>query len=356
MNKTLLMSYDFYRYGHGQKYALTLTSNDSKLFQVNFIGFLIQKIEKFRNFKPLYKIIRAFVNLVFFFFGVLYYLVKNKSYTKIHFLDGEYLLIGLLSKFLRAKSIITLHNPSIFTKSNSYSKLISKLYKSLNCTFIVHGEYSKSVVKDYLNGEIVSINYPVSTVNEKKYHNSLKRRKYVSLIGVLRRDKNIFKLIEIFSQLYKYEPTLQFLIAGYPLEYSKEEIRNYISKFKGLENNITLILKYLSNEDYESYLTKTKVLINTYSSDFVSASGPVADAIGYGIPVVVRDIGQVGELVKQHNLGKVIRKFNPESYKDAVLDLLDESKYMSYSENAFSFSKENNWENFKDKHMNIYSK
>lgn len=102
------------------------------------------------------------------------------------------------------------------------------------------------------------------------------------------------------------------IIAGKP---ENEDLANELRKICADADNITLKLGYVSDEDYASYLSKSKYTILNYQGEYSKrSSGVVYDTIFAGVPVVGCRCSAL-QFVEDEGIGyiyKSLEDFNPE--------------------------------------------
>jgi len=86
-------------------------------------------------------------------------------------------------------------------------------------------------------------------------------------------------------------------------------------------------------EDIERWLCKSKIFVLTSDSEGLSLS--MMEAMMCGLPAVVSDVGDLGDLVESGMNGYLVPRRSPESFADRLTDLLsDTHKWQVFSEAA----------------------
>lgn len=116
----------------------------------------------------------------------------------------------------------------------------------------------------------------------------------ISFFGQIRPYKNVFQLIRAYQAL---DDNIDLLIAGNPVHSSLE---NEIRRLSGNFDGISLMLKFIPNEELQYIFKATDLVVIPYQK--VLNSGSVLLSLSYDTPVLVPDCGSMLEL--QHQLGE----------------------------------------------------
>lgn len=132
--------------------------------------------------------------------------------------------------------------------------------------------------------------------------------------GMIRRNKRLPLALRALAALPQ---EFSLHVAGFPAEVPEEEIRSLVRELD-LEDRVRLSLDYLSEEDADRAFADADMLLATHDTRFTSASGPVADARCYGIPVVVPDSGQIAQYVRDTDVGHVASDDSPNGLAESI--------------------------------------
>ncbi len=176
----------------------------------------------------------------------------------------------------------------------------------------------------------------------------------VFFFGFLRPNKGIKCLISSFSKVIKKRKNLILLIVGstirmwskYPVELKRLvkrlNIDNYV-KFTG----------FVPDDEVPALFMISKVIVMPYLRS--TQSGVLHQAVSYATPVIVSDVGGIGNFVKENNVGLVVPPKDVESLTEAILHLLgNERKQEIFRENELKLRRTLSWENVARLHMEIY--
>ena len=200
-------------------------------------------------------------------------------------------------------------------------------------------------------GKKSAYSWQVKKVKEKY---DLEKKDIITFFGFLRPNKGIEYLILSFSEIIKKRKNLILLIAGstvkiwskYPLQLKglvkKLKIDNYV-KFTG----------FVPNNEVPALFVVSKIIVMPYFRSTQSAV--LHQAISCTRPVIVSDVGGIGNFVKQNNIGLVVPPKDVESLTKAILNLLDDKRKLEmFRENELKLREILSWDNIARLHMKIY--
>jgi glycosyltransferase involved in cell wall biosynthesis len=162
---------------------------------------------------------------------------------------------------------------------------------------------------------------PMSEITQRiaRKHFGLPQKKPIILFfGGLRWDKGWDILLKTLP-LIKDE--LYILIAGKPYN----NIENDIIKYKQLLRNpehLILHLKYIPEKDITAYFSAVDAIVLPYRCIFKGTSGVLQRAAAAGKPVIASDVGEIGPVIRENNLGILVKPESPESLAKGILEFL----------------------------------
>lgn len=140
-----------------------------------------------------------------------------------------------------------------------------------------------------------------SKVERFKVPCSLKKYDFC-IVGRLNKDKGIIEVINHFKGK-KYS----VIIAGSP---NNDSFKRDIVKAKENYDNIELQLRYISDDEYKSFLLSSRYCILNYQGDYANrSSGVVFDTIFSGVPVIGRKCEAL-QFVQQEQVGFLYTDIN----------------------------------------------
>jgi glycosyltransferase involved in cell wall biosynthesis len=116
--------------------------------------------------------------------------------------------------------------------------------------------------------------------------------------GLLRAYKGLDVLVRALAEL----PDARLVVAGDPLD-PVEPVRE-LARDVGVDSRIEWRLGFLPDEEVAAVMRNATLVVLPYLR--TDASGVLATAIGHGRPVVVSDVGSLGETVREFGLGEAV--------------------------------------------------
>lgn len=167
------------------------------------------------------------------------------------------------------------------------------------------------VVPDYLYTNTENKN-SFTKYEEKKYD--------FCMIGRMCREKGMLEA----AHFLRNQP-YQVLIAGRP---ENEQLAQEMKDACHNAPNITLIMDYISEEDYKRYLNESRYCILNYSGEYSQrSSGVVFDTLFADVPVIGRECKAL-DFIKQKRLGLLFNNIN-NFVPDVVLSKEKHEQYIN---------------------------
>lgn len=144
----------------------------------------------------------------------------------------------------------------------------------------------------------------------------------VLFFGTILPYKGLDILIDSFAQIASQERDARLVIAGEPLEV----FTPYHQRIEehGIADRVIFDLRYIPFHELPKYFLAADVVAFPYRH--IYQSGVLQLAYGYGRPVVVTDVGGIGEIVAQEHSGLVVPPGDPTALAGAIrLLLLDDA-------------------------------
>lgn len=246
--------------------------------------------------------------------------IKSNDIVHIHMAErGSFYrksIFILTGKLLNRKIIVHFHGAE-FDKfyneecNNLKRKYINYILNKADIN-IALGEEWKNKIEKYSDTEVIVLNNAVYTQDCNAYSNE---NKYITMLGRLEERKGTFDLIDIADNLIEFDNKLKIILAGDGnLQRVKESIAN-----KKYKDNI-ILLGWIDKVKREEVLKKS--LIFTLPSYNEGMPMAILEAMSYGIPVVVTDVGGIPSVVINKENGYLITPGDKENLKLSILDLL----------------------------------
>lgn len=165
-------------------------------------------------------------------------------------------------------------------------------------------------------------------------------------LGILRIDKGLEVLSEAVRKLLRSGASFKLIVAGHPYDYSSQQIENLFWADGLFKDRIRLDLNYVEDENLSKYYESADALILPYNSKYKGSTGPLMKgACTYGLPLILSDQGEMGNLARKHDLGYLFETENSDSLADAIQDFLCSSinERVTKTKNAFELGQLNSW-------------
>lgn len=168
------------------------------------------------------------------------------------------------------------------------------------------------------------------------------KKPIILLFGVLSHRKGLDILLNALSLI---EEEVYVLVAGSFHKSIKEKV---IKKYKQLLQKpeyLILHLGYIKNEDVAKYFLASDAVILPYRRGFKGTSGVLNYASAAGKPVIISNVGEIGDIARENGLGILIEPESPEAIAQGIEKFL--SKSIKWREQiklqASQYVKTNNW-------------
>lgn len=256
-----------------------------------------------------------------------------------------YATLAWFSKKRAMKSLAICHNIIPHEKKPG-DLLLSKLFVRTMDSFIVH---SKSIGEDLVklkhDARFKEIHHPLYESfppgipkKQAKSELKIKASKVIAYFGLIRAYKGLKYLVLAMPIVLK-ELDVHLLIAGEFYE-GKDEILNIIEQ-NGLENHITLIDRFIPNQEVPFYFCAADVMVLPYVT--ATQSGIIQMAYHYNKPVIATEVGGLPEVVPDNRTGFIVPPKKSDALAKAILRFYQEDKEAEFSANIEEEKKKYDW-------------
>lgn len=280
--------------------------------------------------------------------------IKKNSTIHFLYLDPIYAVFSLVSPFIKKKNRVmigTIHH----VPTNRLSLLLLK-HLSRSMHIICHSEYLKRKLHNSGIKNVSHIDYPYFESKklaeiEHKIMLPQKEKVVFSFLGGTRKDKGLDFFLSSLNYIdQEILQKMHILIAGKEDYYKKDYIVERLNKYSV---SSTVRLEFLSDEEYEQYLSQTDVIVLPYTKGFTGNSGPMTEGVKYKKPVIGPRDSNIGYLIEQYKLGYT---FSIENTRSLAYSIMEFMKYgWNPNENSKKFEKKISANSFKNKHKVLYS-
>jgi len=238
----------------------------------------------------------------------------------------------LVKKFLKKKVIVSLHNiveatdldglgikSSMLNLFGSY--LATKFLLNTNKVVVTVSSFISLLNNKYGKTNIVYI--PHGTLG-KKVKNVRTGGKIILTFGFWRENKNLPFLIKVFKELYEKDKELKLIIAGD----SHPNFPSYLKKIRRRYNNLKNVFftGYVPENSLDKIFLSSTVIVLHYATA-TGTSGVVHLAASYGKPVIISDLPEIREIMKEEKLSLIlVPKNDREALKLAIQRIIANKK------------------------------
>ena len=290
------------------------------------------------------------------------------SFDVVHFQGAG---MPLLDQFFlkpltkRLPIVLTVHD----IKSH-YERFVSRdsfLRRSLNIPhcLITHYRDGKKQLIDHwgVEGERVAViphgimtplRHPVGRSEACRKMNLPEESRILLFFGSIRPNKGLDVLLEALNDIRLHDPKILLIVAGaVPRGMSFKNYADIIQKLN-LSENMRTEVNFIPDEDVDNFMAAADIVVLPYVK-FEAQSGVLLRAYAHKKPVVVSDVGAMGELVSSDKVGQVVEPGNPKVLADAVINVLDNSDYFQ-SHYTKQLEEKYSWRNIAEATIRCYEK
>ena len=266
--------------------------------------------------------------------------VKAEKPDVIHFLYGDifYRNFGLSLKHTCAgrPCVVTCHH---IRRSKLHDISLRKISRSINA-FVVHTESLKEDLEAIGLGNVEQITYPefmnIKRINKNEALSALGIKahdedKILLALGGTRDDKGLDILLEALKTV---KGNFHLIVAGQESTFKREFI---LAESVSYKSRVSLILEYLSEEQFELCLNAADIIVLPYRKIFDGASGPMTDGAYLGKMIIASSHGSLGREVTDNHLGLTCEAENSQALSKAIDEALSgefipDEKYKAFQE------------------------
>lgn len=162
--------------------------------------------------------------------------------------------------------------------------------------------------------------------------------KYLLFFGFIRDYKGLDLLLRAMKPVTDKLPEVRLIVAGE--FYSKETPYLELIKTLKLEDKVILRTAFIPKTWVSYYFSAADLVVQPYKS--ATQSGVTQIAYHFEKPMVVTDVGGLGELVPDGKAGFVTNP-EPEAIADAIITFFKENRATSFRENIKEEKKKYSW-------------
>ncbi|MBR1770240.1 MAG: glycosyltransferase [Bacteroidales bacterium] len=251
-------------------------------------------------------------------------------------------LAFMLKHFAKKTHVCFLIENYISHENHFFERVLVKNTLKYADSFIAESHYIFNEIKrDFPKKKIFEITLSVFDIYNQKRFNKSEARSFLNIktenvllfFGLIRQYKGLDTLINCFDKVIENNPDTSLLIVGECYE-NIEKYERLIALCKNKEK-ITMINKFIANEDVEPYFKASDCVIMPYYS--ATQSGILMMAYGFGTPVICTDVGGMKELIEENKTGILIENNSSENLVSAVNQIIKTKNETNYAANIEKF-------------------
>ena len=171
---------------------------------------------------------------------------------------------------------------------------------------------------------------------------------YMLFFGLVRAYKGLDLLLEAFGKVKEQLPKLQLIIAGEFYE-DEHKYRTLITN-NGLIDRVIIKNEFIADADLRKYFGAANLIAQPYKS--ATQSGVTQVAFHFEKPMLVTNVGGLGEIVHDHKMGYAVEP-NAEDIAEAITDYYTNNRQADYTEYLILQKENYSWSGLTTAFMNI---
>ncbi|MDO8508288.1 MAG: glycosyltransferase [Nanoarchaeota archaeon] len=268
---------------------------------------------------------------------------------------GEYLLPFL--ELVEKPIVITFHSV-LPSPNDKLKKIVREISKRVSAIIVMTKKAVEILKKHYhLKTKIHIIPHGIPNTSfesqkREKKNLSLQNKTILSSFGMIGPGKGYEYAIDSLPEVVQKFPNLLYIIVGetHPMVRKREgeKYRNFLeSKVKELklQKHVKFYNKYVTPSEIIQYLKATDIYLSPSDNPNQITSGTLSYAMGCGRAVISTPFLHAKDIVTP-NRGRLVEFQNPDSFKNALLELLSNKNLIKEMEkSAFYFTRHMTWQN-----------
>jgi len=276
-------------------------------------------------------------------------------------LMDQYLLKPLAKKI---PVVLTVHDvQSHYERFVSKDSFMKKCFQIPHC-LIVHYEQGKKQLVNHWKVPGERINVILHGIMPVKKGFDIKQarkkldlpidRQILLLFGSIRPNKGLDVLLEALEKIRLHKREVLLVIAGaLPREMSFEPYSDIIEKLN-LSEHVKSFIRFIQDEEVDLFMAASDLVVLPYKK-FEAQSGVLLRAYAHKKPVVVSNVGAMGELVAKDKVGLAVESGNVEALANAVINVFENQDKFQACYNP-ELEKKYSWRHIAEMTLKSYEK
>ena len=176
-------------------------------------------------------------------------------------------------------------------------------------------------------------------------------KQYMLFFGLVRAYKGLDLLLDAFGKVKDQLPNLQLIIAGEFYE-DEDKYRTQIASNQ-LTDRVIIKNEFIADADLRKYFGAADLIVQPYKS--ATQSGVTQVAFHFEKPMLVTNVGGLGEIVHDHKMGYAVEP-NADAIAEAIIDYYHNNRQADYTEYLIQQKDNYSWSGMAQTFYNILQK
>jgi glycosyltransferase involved in cell wall biosynthesis len=253
--------------------------------------------------------------------------------------------LGLATLFFSIKQLyFAVHDAVLHTGESGWKTILPRfvyLHTPVKKTFVFYSQFSlNQFVAHTKHSKAQKLLTPMCAFS---YFNTIANgipstHQHILFFGRISKYKGVNVLINAMPQVLASFSNEQLVIAGKGADEPILTNTNLLNN----KNNITLIDKYIPNNELVKLIAAAKFIVCPYID--ASQSGVLMTAFALNKPVVASDVGAFGEAIVENENGLLVPANDEKKLADGMLKMLTNDYYKKLENNIFNANQQNGWQ------------
>lgn len=152
-------------------------------------------------------------------------------------------------------------------------------------------------------------------------------KEYMLFFGLVRAYKGLDLLLDAMGKIHERLPNLRLLIAGE--FYEQEEMYRKQIEANGLTDKVIIRNEFIPDSDLRLYFGAANLIVQPYKT--ATQSGVTQVAFHFEKPMLVTNVGGLGEIVHDHKMGYATEP-NADAIAEAIVDYYENDRQEDYTQ------------------------
>ena len=175
-------------------------------------------------------------------------------------------------------------------------------------------------------------------------------KQYMLFFGLVRAYKGLDLLLDAFGKVKDQLPNLQLIIAGEFYE-DEDKYRTQIASNQ-LTDRVIIKNEFIADADLRKYFGAADLIVQPYKS--ATQSGVTQVAFHFEKPMLVTNVGGLGEIVHDHKMGYAVDP-NAQAIAEALTDYYTQNRQADYTAYLIQQKENYSWAKLAESFVTIYN-